>query len=283
MSAAVATTPRSAVEVWQDVLAAKFVRFRHVLCAGAAPHSQRAMSLYGPGPGSRVLDVGCGFGDTALSLSKRVGPQGEVVGIDPVDDFLAFAELHAHKRLRFQAADACVFESEEPFDLVFSRFGTMFFERPLAAFRNLHACLKPSGRLLLTTWRPIEDNPWLHVAKQVALGVIPPAGPAQETCGPGPFSQASQKLVTELLERAGFRDITFDRSDGMTLVGRTMDEALDFALAIGPAGEILREAGAAGAHKEAELRAALAEALKPYQGDGGICLPSAAHIIHARA
>src|ERR1700712_4569524 len=122
----------------------------------------------------------------------------------------------------------------------------MFFEHPVAAFRNLRRMLRPGGPLVMTTWRSLAANPWLAIAKRAALTVLPLPGEEAISCGPGPFSLASPELVHEILERAGFRDVSLTPSDAVTRVGQNLKSAVDFQMALGPAGEIVREALARG-------------------------------------
>ncbi|MDD9944826.1 MAG: class I SAM-dependent methyltransferase [Myxococcales bacterium] len=285
MSAACETSTPAAV--WNQVLAPKFIRFRHVLIAGAQPHGARAIARWGPARGDTVFDVGCGFGDATLELSEAVGPGGLAVGLDVVPDFLAFGREAARDagvgHARFEAMDVEQEAPGERADMVFSRFGTMFFERPVAAFRNLRRMLRPGGRLAMTTWRSLDDNPWLKVAKEVALVHLPPPGDGAVTCGPGPFSLNDSEVVTAILSRAGFSDVRLAESHALTPVGRTVEEAVAFQLAIGPAGEIIREAGALGAARTPAVTAAMARALEPYMCEDGVLMPSSAWIVTASA
>ena len=277
----------SFADVWSQVLAPKFIRFRHVLVAGAAPHGRRSLSLFGPEVGDVVLDVGCGFGDATIELARRVGPGGAATGIDVAPEFIELAReearSHAVSTLTFRVADAEHFAPNTRYDYVFGRFGTMFFERPLAAFRNLRGLLRPGGHLVMTVWRPLAQNPWLSIAKSVAAEYLPPPEERALSCGPGPFSLAEPEVVNELLGTAGFRQVLLMPSDAGTLVGRDLKEAIEFQLAIGPAGEIVREAGAAAKAVMPELRAALGDALVPDLEESGVVMPSAAWVVHARA
>jgi ubiquinone/menaquinone biosynthesis C-methylase UbiE len=276
----------SASDVWNEILAPKFIRYRRVLVEGATPHGQRALALFPTRPADAVLDVGCGFGDATLAIADQVGPLGSVVGLDVGYDFLELArELHeasGKRNVAFMQADAETYPARESFDYLFARFGTMFFERPVAAFRNMRAMLRPGGQLTMTVWRSSKENPWLSFAKPFALARLPAPGEEAATCGPGPFSQASPSTVHELLTRAGFREVSFTPSDGRTRIGDTLDEAIAFQLAIGPAGEIVREAGALGERALPALKSELESALAPYLEPDGVWLPAAAWVVHAR-
>jgi ubiquinone/menaquinone biosynthesis C-methylase UbiE len=274
-------------DVWNEILAPKFIRYRPILVAGAEPHGRRAMALFGPALGDRTLDVGCGFGDATLDLAERVGLHGTATGLDVAAAFLSIARQAASEsgapNVDFIVGDAETFRPPEPFDYLFARFGTMFFERPLAAFRNMRAMLKPDGELVMTTWRNLEENPWLAVAKRIAKAHLPRSTEDAVTCGPGPFSLSNAEMVRALLTRAGFRTVSFVPSDAPTLVGSNLEEAIDFQLAIGPAGEVVREAGPAGLRALPALRKALSTALAPFCHEDGVRMPAAAWIVHALA
>jgi hypothetical protein len=126
---------------------------------------------------------------------------------------------------------------------VFSRFGTMFFSSPVVALKNMRKALKPGGRITHIVWRERADNPWLGAAKDVVLRHLPPPGDDAQTCGPGPFSMADQDLVTAQMTAAGFADISFERVDAKVRMGDSIEDSIGFQLALGPAGEVVREAG----------------------------------------
>lgn len=274
------------VEFWNDVLVEKFERFRNILMTGLSLHSRVPLESLRLAEGSRVLDVGCGWGDTAIELAKRVGPTGAVMGLDCCDVFLergrTEAEAAGLKNIRFVVADVERYPFEADFDFCFSRFGMMFFANPVAAMRNVHRALKPGGRLMFITWRKLEDNPWLGMPKEVTLRFLPPPGEDARTCGPGPFSMANPDVVTAQLKAAGFDDIGFERTDGPVMVGDSAEQAMQFQLALGPAGEIFREAGEAAEARRDEIEAALRTELGRYEQDGQVTMPSSSWTITAR-
>ncbi|HET9045405.1 MAG TPA: class I SAM-dependent methyltransferase, partial [Casimicrobiaceae bacterium] len=158
----------------------------------------------------------------------------------------------------------------------------MFFGNPVAAMRNVRAALKPGAELMFIAWRPLVDNAWAHVPKQVALAHLPPPGENAQTCGPGPFSMANPEVVTAQLKAAGFVDAKFERVDGPVRVGRTLDEAVAFQFAVGPAGEIVREAGVLAEARRPEVERALRDALARHLHDGEIVMQSSSWTITAR-
>lgn len=196
------------VQFWNEVLAPKFIRFRHILVDGLTQHSEAIFPTLPVREGDRVLDVGCGFGDTAIRLADMVGPTGEVVGIDCCDAFLNDARRDAEAsgltNLRFIRGDAEIALPAERFDFVFSRFGTMFFANPVAGLRNMRRALRPGGRMVHIVWRDRADNPWLSMAKDVVMQFLPPPGEDARTCGPGPFSMADEATVRAMMKAAGY-------------------------------------------------------------------------------
>lgn len=274
------------VEFWNDTLADKFDRFREILMNGLSYHSRVPFEKLAVTPGSRIVDVGCGWGDTTLALARKTGPDGFVLGLDCVDQFLdkgrEEASAESLTNVRFEAADVERYPFEPEFDLCFSRFGMMFFENPVAAMRNVRKGLKPGGDLMFIVWRTIDDNPWLGLPKEVVLDFLEPPGDDARTCGPGPFSMASTDVVSKQLEIAGFENIGFERIDGPVTVGSSLENAVRFQLAIGPAGEVFREAGDEAERKREQIEKAMREALAPYLEDGEVVMPSSSWTITAR-
>ncbi len=271
---------------WNDVLVAKFERFRNILLEGMSLHSRVPFQTLDVPRGSKVIDVGCGWGDTAIELARKTGPDGSVLGLDCCDAFLekgrADARAAGLDNVRFVAADVQTYSFERDFDLCFSRFGMMFFANPVAAMRNVRSALKPGGRLVFVVWRTIDDNPFLGLPKRVVLEFLPPPGEDAATCGPGPFSMASPDVVGAQLKAAGFVEATFTRVDGPVMVGRDLEQAIDFQMALGPAGETVREAGPAAEGRKDEIQRALHAELAGYrQPDGSIVLGSSSWTITA--
>ncbi|WP_299619222.1 class I SAM-dependent methyltransferase [Pelagibius sp.] len=289
MSVAQASDPtdpgKELVDFWNEILVPKFTRFKHILVGGLTHHSEAIFPSLPVKQGERVLDVGCGFGDTAIQLARRVGPQGAVTGIDCCDAFLEFGRKDAAaaglSNVTFIEGDVQSHAFEPVHDFVFSRFGTMFFENPVVGLRNMRTALKPGGLMTMIVWRSIDDNPWLGLPKQVVLEYLPQPGADARTCGPGPFSMADREMVTAMLKSAGYVDPAFKRVDAPVLVGATTQDSMDFQLALGPAGEVFREAGELAEQRRAEIEAALSEAISAYQTDEGIAMASSSWVITA--
>lgn len=271
---------------WNDVLVAKFERFRNIMMEGLSYHSATPLARLRLPAGSRALDVGCGWGDTAIELARIVGPTGAVMGLDCCDAFLEKGRRDAAAaglaNVRFVEADVQTYPFDAEYDFCFSRFGMMFFANPVAAMRNVRSALKPGGTLMFITWRALDDNPFLGMPKAVVSEFLPPPGENAQTCGPGPFSMADPETVAAQLHAAGFTDATFERIDGPVMIGRDVEQAVEFQLALGPAGEIVREAGPLAAARRGEIDAALRRELARHARKDGIWMDSSSWTIEAR-
>ncbi len=277
---------QEAIEAWNTVLFEKFVRFRPLVTTALAAHGDRAMAKLAVQPGDAVVDIGCGFGDTTQVLGKLVGPTGRAVGVDAASRFIEIArrESAGTKQVSFEIADVEASVPGGPYDAAFSRMGTMFFNQPVFALRNIRKALAPGGMFSMAVWRKKEANEGFYNAELVVRELLgdPPKND-QVTCGPGPFSMASPDLVSDQLVAAGFTNIAFERSDADLQFGRSVADAIDLALTIGPAGEVVRLAGEAAVQRRAEIEAALGKMLAPLLREGGVFAPSSTWIVTARA
>jgi ubiquinone/menaquinone biosynthesis C-methylase UbiE len=282
------TDNTEAIAAWDGPLYERFVRFREVVTTGLAGHGEEALRLFPPRPGQRVLDIGCGFGDTTQRIAGLIGPEGQAVGVDAAERFIETARNEAEVagvgNARFEVADA---ESEDlggPYDLAFSRMGTMFFANPVAALRNVRRSLVPGGRLVMVVWRRRIDNDWLYRAQTIVEGIVSrPEEYDEPTCGPGPFSMADADTTSSILVHAGYRDISLRRCDLPILIGHDVDEAMELVMALGPAGEILRLQGERAAHLHGEVRAALREGLSEFETADGVRAGASTWIVSASA
>lgn len=274
------------VDFWNRVLVPKFAKYKHVLVDGLSLHSAKVFPSLAVRTGDKVVDVGCGFGDTALMLGERVGPTGSVLGVDCCEAFLEYGRRDVAaagvSNVRFLEADVLTYPFMPEFDFCFSRFGTQFFDNPVAGLRNMRRSLKPGGIMTMVVWRTIDDNPWLGVPKEIVLRFLPPTKNKADSCGPGPFSMADADLVTKQLEAAGYTDIAFERIDASLLVGRDPDDAIAFQLALGPAGEVYREAGDEATRRHEEIVAALRNELTRHSTPAGIMMDSSSWKVSAR-
>lgn len=273
------------IKYWNET-GSKWVALHAVIDEQIRPLGLRAMDRAALHAGDRVLDVGCGCGATTVELARRVAPGGRVTGIDISAVMLDEARRRAAElgvAAQFELADAQAYAfSPASFDVMFSRFGVMFFVDPTAAFANLRRALQPDGRAAFVCWRSLPENPWMFVPLGAALQLLPsPPLPAPDA--PGPFAFADPERVRGILGRAGFRDVQLDPVDEELSIGggAGLDETVAFMLQMGPTGALLREAK--DPSLEARVAAAVRAALVPYQTPRGIRMASASWIVTARA
>jgi SAM-dependent methyltransferase len=235
--------------------------------------------------GHRVLDVGCGQGTTTLELGRRVGPEGLARGIDVSVPLLRCARARAAqggvKQATFLLADPQTTDlGEAAFDVVYSRFGVMFFSEPIVAFQNLCRSLLPGGRLSFVCWQAVEKNPWMllplaAVARHLTLPPRPDPGT------PGPFAFADGERVRRILEEAGFDQIRVDDWKGaLSPGGGGLQESIELFFEIGPLSSVLREMDA-GPEVRVRLEETLREVLTPYDSPAGLWMPAASWIVTA--
>jgi SAM-dependent methyltransferase len=276
------------ITYWNQQAGPTWVAVQSLIDQQIRPLGRRAMERAGLGAGQRVLDVGCGCGDTTLELATRVAPGGEALGVDISAPMLTRAAQQARAanvpNARFELADAQT--SELPagrFDVLFSRFGVMFFADPAVAFTNLRQALRAGGQLAFVCWQSMMENPWMAVPMMAALQHLPPP-PMPAPGAPGPFAFADPDRVRDILTNAGFADVALEPVRMALSVGggNDLDTTVDFILRMGPTARALREAD------DPELQplvaASVREALAPYQtADAGVMMDSASWIVTARA
>nr|WP_062339332.1 class I SAM-dependent methyltransferase [Herbidospora sakaeratensis] len=232
-------------------------------------------------PGERVLDVGCGCGATTLQAARQVAPGGTATGLDVSAPMLRVARARQESggpaNARFVHADAETHTPPGPFDVVISRFGTMFFTDPARAFTAMAGGLVPGGRLVLATWQPPDANPWLTVP---GTAILRHAAAPVDLRGRSMFSQSDPAVVERLLTRAGFGHVHLDGVRVPLHVGAEVADAAEYLAGTGPVRAQL--AAVADAGRDAalgDLRAALAE----HAGPGGVRLDAAIWIVTAFA
>jgi ubiquinone/menaquinone biosynthesis C-methylase UbiE len=285
---AIAKENEGFVACWNEILTPKWIRFRHLLSGNGKIHSDLAMPRFALRPGNRVLDVACGFGETCLEIGRTVTAAGEVLGLDCTDAFVEIANRERDQsglgHVRYELGDVQSHTLKENYyDAAFSRFGIMFVDSSVRALRNLHRALKPGGKVCLIVWRRLADNPAWGAAKQIVLEHLPPPAEKAQTCGPGPFSWADEETDRSMLEAGGFSNIeVFDRIDADICVGRSVEEAIDYQVLVGPSGEIVREAGEEGQRRLPEIRNDLAQLMRANLREDGVYLPSSTWAIMAR-
>lgn len=287
------TTPASPrvdqdpVAFWNGPAAQRWIDFREMLDAEMGPFGEAAADAAAVGAGEIVLDVGCGCGTTALDLARRVGSGGRVIGVDVSAPMVEVARQRTAEaglaNVEFVAADAATIVLEPRFDLIYSRFGWMFFVEPVAAFAHLRSLASPGGRLAWIGWRALAENTWAALPLAAITPVI--GAPAPFAPGaPGPFAFADPSRAHQLLADAGWRDVRVSPVDRTVSIGagRGLEAAVDHATAIGPTARALADAGAGDKPELRErARSAIRDALRPYARGGTVELPAAAWLVTA--
>ena len=232
---------------WNGELGQRWVAMQREIDRIVVPFGDAALKSAAPQPGERVIDIGCGCGDTSLDIARIVGKAGSVLGIDVSTPMLEVARSRAAladcAHLVFREDDASEAELPASTDLLFSRFGVMFFSQPTQALSHLRGSLRAGGRCVFVCWRAPRDNAWAMVplsAARAAMGVTPaPADPN----APGPFAFADEERLRAILSGAGFGAVDVRRFDAALSLGATPRSAAETAVQIGAVSRFVREVG----------------------------------------
>ena len=244
--------------------------------AAVSRHSLRLLEAARISAGDRVLDIGCGCGETTRDAA-RAAASGLALGVDLSARMIERARAEGLTNVRFEQADAQVYPFErEAFDLAISRFGVMFFADPVAAFRNIGRSLRPGGRLALLSWQELKKNEWLLVVREaLAMGRALPEPPVG---APGPFGLAEPDRVRHILAEAGFGEIALDEVGEPVRLGRDGEDAFAFARTMGQVKGLLDDLDESTAARALEaLRATLAA----HETPEGVLFDSRAWLITA--
>ena len=270
---------RTQHEIWNGPVGAAWVRHAEIHDQQAAPFGEAAMDAVGPVDGARVLDVGCGTGATVTQLLSRGA--GAVLGIDMSVPMIDAARARNQSLdARFEAGDVLDLQPSEPYDVIFSRFGVMFFADPSAAFEHLRTLAARPVRLGFCCWGPPAANPLMAVPVMATIPVLGPprlAAPGE----PGPFSLSSPELIRDVLGAAGWSDITVgELTIEQPHPAGDADAVADVVVEFSPpiVEGLLRAPERGGA-----TRAAIAEALRPLERNGVVHLRASALIVTAQA
>ncbi len=231
--------------------------------------------------GERIIDVGCGCGDTSLQLAST---GAQVLGIDISEPMLerarARAQLNGQANAEFSTADAASTPLSADHDLIFSRFGVMFFSDPTAAFSNLRNGLNAGGRLCFLCWQPPRNNPWMSTAGAAISEFLPQPETKPDPRAPGPFAFADSDYLNGILDSAGFNNISIEPTTATLHIADTLEEAMDSQQRIGPLARALAELE--GDAQRAALEAAR-EALADKMTPTGLDLGAACWLVKADA
>lgn len=253
------------IEYWNGPAGQKWVAHNSMMEKLLHNVGIRVIDTVKPAAGERAMDIGCGCGNQTLDLARRIGPGGEVIGVDISAPMLSLAtDLHRNAADRDQMADVYYVEADASehdfvdnhFDVLFSRFGVMFFDEPIGAFKNLRSALRPGGRMAFVCWQAAPLNPFMSVPMQAAMTVLPAPEPMPPGA-PGPFAFADAGYLGSILSSAGFDQINID-SLNMPLhfgAGHSFDAACDELIEMGPISRLLKDA-------DESLRAPTADAIR---------------------
>jgi ubiquinone/menaquinone biosynthesis C-methylase UbiE len=196
-------------------------------------------------PGEHVIDIGCGTGDTLLAFADVVGPSGAVLGVDVSVPMLDFARHRAAQaklgNAAFALADATSYAFESRWaDLVYSRFGVMFFDDPVRAFNNIRSGMKEGGRLVFVCFRTMPESSWFRVPIEAARPHVPHQPPV-DPLAPGMFSFAREERLRGILTEAGFREVALKATD-VPIHGKDTTQSMAFIMQAGPLPALLENA-----------------------------------------
>ena len=281
MSEAAAAPNAAQIDYWNAVAGETWSRMQEQLDRQLEPLGLEAARVLAAQPGERILDIGCGCGQTTLALAERVGAAGAVTGVDISRPMLGVARGRpvpaGAATPRFNEADVQTADlGAGAYDAVFSRFGVMFFADPAAAFANIRGALKAGGRMTFVCWRPMAENLWMRLPLEAALPLLPPLPPPDPTA-PGPFAFADPDRVRGILTQAGFSDIEIQPFDAR-IGGGTLDETVAMTFRIGPLGAALRDNPDAAP----KVAAAVRQAVSAYETGDGVMMPAAVWVVRAR-
>lgn len=277
-----ATANPAAFETWNGDNGRRWVAAADQRDRVLAPAADALLGAARLSIGDQVLDIGCGCGVTTLLAAGAIGATGSAIGIDisvPMLDLAGQRGLASgFANVEFVNADAQTHAfAPASVDQVISRFGTMFFSDPDAAFTNIATALRPGGRLCLATWQPLVANEWLIAPGAVLLNHTDL--PADAPDEPGMFAQSEPDRVTATLHAAGFTDIDLAATEVTFTLGQSIDEAVDYLTDSGP-GRALLETIPEGPARDAAITD-VRDMLVAHQDASGVRLGGAIWIITA--
>jgi SAM-dependent methyltransferase len=270
------------IDFWNGPTGQKWAKYQTDMDRNLADVGAAVMMLAGVQPGEKVLDIGCGNGATSFMLADTVGQAGDVIGVDVSQPMLAIARARiSTPNIRFVEADAAAYPFTPDRNLIFSRFGVMFFADPVSAFANIRKAATNGGRLAFVCWRPAAENEWVMLPYQVAKPILPEQ-PAVDPHAPGPFAFADSDRTRGILAGAGFRDIVIEPFNGHMRLGNSPEHAaMQLTSLMGPTARALKDADDA---IRAKVQDAVAKRMAEFQGGAPDIAPgTACWLVSARA
>ena len=269
-------------EFWNDIKGQLWVDMQPRIDEMLRPFGEKTLAALGPKSGEKVLEIGCGTGTMTLTLAERVKPSGEIVAVDISKPMLKLARSRTNSLTPdgpvFVEGDAQVHNfSTGYFDALFSRFGVMFFDDPITAFRNFRDAVRPGGRLAYVCWADRKDNPWIRLptgASREFLDIPPPP----EVDAPGQFAMEREARIKEVLEESGWSNAAIERFDIKHSLGSNVSDAANFISHMGPMSEPFSMTDEETQRKCLE---AIKGALKPYEEPKGVYMGFATWIVTA--
>jgi ubiquinone/menaquinone biosynthesis C-methylase UbiE len=267
-------------EAWNGEEGRHWVAHRERYDAMLPEFTRRLLQAAEISPGQRVLDIGCGSGQTTCAAARAARP-GSAMGIDLSGPLLEEARRRAEQErldnVHFEHADAQVHPFPEGgFDVAISRFGAMLFADPAAAFTNIARALTSGAHLAFLTWQEPARNEWVGV---LGAALASAAEPPPMDAGSGPFSLSDPERIRQLLGQAGFTRITVDPVAEPVRLGSDVADVLDFVQDLGPVRHALADADTA---TKVKVLDALREGLASHRTEGGVFLGAATWLVTAR-
>lgn len=272
---------------WNGPVGGRWLTYNDWLDERTAAYGEMAFAAAAPQPGEAVLDIGCGAGATSLELARAVGASGRVIGVDVSEPLIGRARERAQASelpIEFRLADASApLFAPNSFDLLFSRFGVMFFDDPAAAFTELRKTLKPGGRIAFACWQEPAKNDWYVLPLNAIAGIV--EQPSVDTNAPGPFAFSDPKRVERILTEAGFAQVELRAFEAPFYYGRgdtreaMAEDALQQVFRVGP---IQRLLAAQSEQVRERAAAAIRAKLTGLANEQGIAVSGAIWVVTAR-
>ncbi len=272
------------IEYWNGAAGQKWVDQSDRLDAMLAQYADGVLDAAAIQPGERALDVGCGAGALTLGATARAGGTAGSLGVDVSAPLLALARKRAADAgspATFEQADASTYASDDPLDLIISRFGVMFFDEPDAAFANIRAQVRSGGRLAFMCWQALTLNDWAFAPFQAALPLLKEAPPTPDPTAPGPFAFADKDRVASILTKAGWQNVSIEPFEtDIQLPGETVETSAQFMLQLGPLSRLIAEQNL---DAQTILDAVMDRLAGHTQSDGRVTMKSACWLVQAEA